>query len=212
MVKDDYKKTLSELRFKQVSEVFKKDHKNWDKHLEELGYTWIDDEEDDQEEIEEQIAKPENLNQEALVAFFNSDLPLSNKLLDLFDTEKDSEMPNYPLLRRYFKQGNKNLKQLILLGLEKYPSHIGLLNDLSYFHRNHGMLSEVIQRYFIACDFEENLSNFKELVEDFYFHTVDDGYDALYELNQRYGASLEKGVIVKRITDEVKSEPDTILF
>ena len=52
MVDDDYEKVLRELRFKQVSEAFKKNRKERVNRLEEIGFTWIDDE-DDQEKIEE---------------------------------------------------------------------------------------------------------------------------------------------------------------
>ena len=172
MIDDDYEKVKRNLVFKQVSAVFKKDRKNWAKHIEELGFTWIDDE-DDHEKIEKQVAKPKNSNQETLVAFFDSEMSPSNELLDMFLTEKEPETPNYPLFRKYFKQGNENLKQLILFGLEKYPSNIGLLIDLSFFSWIHGILGEVIERYLFACDFEQGLKNFEELVNDFYYNTVD---------------------------------------
>jgi hypothetical protein len=212
MVDDDYEKVLRELRFKQVSESFKKDRKEREKHLEELGFTWVDDDEDDQEKTEELAAIPKNINQETLICFFDNKNALSNELLDMFFTEKESETPNYPLFRKYFKKGNNNLKQLILFGLEKHPSNIGLLNDLSYFHWNHGILGEVIKRYLIACDIEQDLKNFDELAKDFYYNTIDDGYDALYELKQKFNVKSEKGNIVMRIYGEVKTDPVTIKF
>ena len=202
MEDDEYEKMKRSIRFKQVTEVFKKDQKDWSKHLEELGFTWVDDE-DDSEEVEEQNAKPANQNQQTLVDFFESHSPPTIDLLELFLSEKELEAPNYPLFRRYFKQGNCNLKSLISFGLEKSPSHAGLLADLSFFHWIHGILGELIEKYLIACDFEKDPGKLEELIRDFYYHTVDDGYEALYELKQRYDANSEIGKIVRRISDEL---------
>ncbi len=210
MADNDYEKTLRALRFKNVSGVFKKDRKDWSKHLENLGFTWVDDE-DDREEIEEQIAKAENQHQKALVDFFDDKTSLTNELLDMFLSEKESETPNYPLFRKYFKQGNANLLQLIYFGLKKAPTNVGLLSDLSFFHWIHGLLGEVIERYLIACEFEKDLEKFEVLIKDFYYNTVDDGYDALYELKQRYNAGLKKGEIVKRISKVLKSQDSEII-
>ena len=69
MEDDEYEKMMRSIRFKRVTEVFKKDQKDWSKNLEELGFMWVDDEEDS-EEVEEQNAKPVNLNQQTLVDFF----------------------------------------------------------------------------------------------------------------------------------------------
>jgi hypothetical protein len=42
MEDDEYEKMMRSIRFKRVTEVFKKDQKDWSKHLEELGFTWVD--------------------------------------------------------------------------------------------------------------------------------------------------------------------------
>ena len=51
--------------FEQVSKAIKENPKNWANGLEDLGFHWFDDE-DDPEEVEESLAKPENLDQELL--------------------------------------------------------------------------------------------------------------------------------------------------
>jgi len=212
MEDDEYGKMIRSIRFKQVTEVFKKDQRDWSKNLEELGFMWVDDE-NDSEKVEEQNAKPENLNQQTLVDFFESHSPKITDLLELFLSEKESETPNYPLFRRYFNQGNRNLKSLILFGIEKSPSNAGLLSDLSYFHWIHGILGELIEKYLIACDFEKDTGKLEELIKDFYYNTVDDGYDALYELKQRYDANSEIRKIIKRISEELLAQsPEDIEF
>ena len=62
MSDDDFEKLRRELVFEEVSKAIKENPKNWASKLEELGFQWVDDEYDE-EEVEENIAKPENLNQ-----------------------------------------------------------------------------------------------------------------------------------------------------
>jgi len=212
MMDDDYEKMRRELLVKQVSEVFKKDPKNHIRHMEELGFTWVDDDEDDQEEVEEQQSKPENQNQELLVAYFHGEIGLADSLLELFKSEKESDNPNYPLFRKYFKRGNQNFKKPLLLGLADNQTDIGLLNDLSFFHWENGILGELIQCYLKACDLEQEENRFKELAKDFYYNTVDDNYDALYELKQLYQPDSPKGKITQQICRDIESEPEKIEF
>lgn len=212
MTADDYEKMRRERVAKQVSDVFKKDPKNLIKHMEELGFTWVDDDEDNQEELEEQHSKPENQNQELLVAYFHGEIGQSDSLVQLFKSEKESDCPNYPLFRKYFKQGNQNLKKLLVFGLAANPTDIALLNDLSFFHWENGILGEVIQYYLKACDLEQDENKFKELAKDFYYNTVDDNYDALYELKQMHQLESPKGMIIQQISQEIESESEIIEF
>ena len=103
MIDDDYEKIRREIVFEKVAKALKKDPKNWTKEVEELGFEWFDDDNGDEEEVEEKLAKPENSNQEFLVNYFEGDIELSDQVLDAFLTEKDSDEPNYPLFRKYFK-------------------------------------------------------------------------------------------------------------
>jgi hypothetical protein len=213
MVDDDYEKFKRKLRFEQVAKAIKEDPKNWTSKLEELGFQWFDDEYD-QEEEEEKVAKPENPNQEFLVAYFEGSVDLSDRVLDSFLAEKESIDPNYPLFRKYFKRGNENLKKMIVFGLEKNPTDIGFLNNLAYFHESRNILGELIQFYLIACEKETDSGYFEELVRDFIIYTEPDGYDALYELEQKWGADSDKGKVSREIRREreSKSESDVIYF
>jgi hypothetical protein len=66
---DDFEKVRHEVAFEQVSKAIKENPKNWAKKLEELGFQWVDDE-SGEEEVEEDIAKSQNLNQERLLDAF----------------------------------------------------------------------------------------------------------------------------------------------
>ncbi|MEJ2024216.1 MAG: hypothetical protein P8Y00_04240, partial [Deltaproteobacteria bacterium] len=93
---------------------------------------------------EERNAKPENQRQRDLVAFFENKTGLSKKIFEIYSKEKASEKPNYPLIRRYFREANKNLKNLLLYGLDNYPGRIDLLSDLAFFHEFENILSILI--------------------------------------------------------------------
>jgi len=202
MIDDDYEK------FKAMKE----DPKNWIKQVEDLGFGYVDDGYGDEEELEEKLAKPENPDQELLADYFKGDIELSGQMLDAFLTEKDSDSPNYPLFRKYFKSGNENLKRLVKSGLKRSPADIGLLSDLAFFHEFKNILSELIGYYLIACDDEQNLKNFEQLALQFYYDTDPGGFDALYELNERYGPDSDKGKIIREILRRQESEPDSIDF
>src|SRR3990172_9000811 len=89
---------------------------------------------DDCEKIEESNAQPENQRQRFLVAYFEGRKKLSKKIFESYSEEKTTENPNYPLIRKYYKEANKNLKSLLLYGLDNYPGRIDLLSDLAFFH------------------------------------------------------------------------------
>jgi len=212
MIDDDYEKIKRKIVFEKVTKAIKEDPKNWIKQVEDLGFEYFDDGYGDEEELEEKLAKPENPNQELIVDYFEGDKELSDQMLDAFLTEKDSDSPNYPLFRKYFKSGNENLKRLIISGLKRSPADIGFLSDLAFFHEFKNILSELIGYYLIACDHEQNLKNFEQLALQFYYDTDPDGFDALYELNEKYGPDSDKGKIVQEILRRQESEPDSIDF
>ena len=212
MIDDDYEKLKREIVFEKAAKAIKEDPKNWIKQLEDIGFAYFDDGDGDEEELEEKLAKPENSNQKLLVNYFEGDMELSDQMLDAFLTEKDSDSPNYPLFRKYFKSGNENLKRMIILGLKRSPADIGLLSDLAFFHEFKNILSALIEYYLIACDHEQNLKNFEQLALQFYYDTDPDGFDALYELSEKYGPDSDKGKIVREILRRQESEPDSINF
>jgi hypothetical protein len=111
---DDYERIKNEIKFEQVAKTIKEDPKNWSSRLEKVGFTWVDDVYGDEEELEERSAKIENINQEFLVDYFNGHINLADAVLKAFLEERNSDNPNYPLFRKYFKSGNDLLKQLIL--------------------------------------------------------------------------------------------------
>ena len=211
MFDDDFEKLRRKLVFEQVSKAMKEDPKNWTSRLEELGFQWFDDE-NDEEQLEEDLAKPENPNQELLEGYFNGYVKFSDQVLNSFLAEKESATPNYPLIRKYFKKGNENLKRLLIYGLEKKPTDIDLLNDLGFFHEFKNMLSELIQLYLKACEEEQDMNNFKEIVLNFHYDTEPDGFDALYELEQQIDPVSDKGKILQKIRQEQELEPETIEF
>jgi hypothetical protein len=94
----------------------------------------------------------------------------------------------------------------------KQVEDLGLLSDLSFFHEFKNILSELIGNYLIACDHEQNLKNFEQLALQFYYDTDPDGFDALYELSEKYGPDSDKGRIVREILRRQESEPDSIDF
>ena len=185
----------NELIIDKVNEIIKKNPENYRMELATLGFEWLDDEYPD--EVEEEIkAVPENSDQALLVAYFEGEIELSEGILEIFLKEKLSDTPNYALLRRYFRQGNKNLKALIYRGLEIDPTDDGFLNDLSLIHEFHPMLGELIERYTKACILQEDLDAFAELAQDFYYNTLLDGYDAYYALKEIYNKDTKKGKII----------------
>jgi hypothetical protein len=208
---DDFEKVRREVVFEQVSKVIRENPKNWANKLEELGFQWVDDEYDE-DEVEENSAKPENLNQELLVAHFEGALKFSEQVLEAYLAERASPSPNYPLIREYFRMGNNHLKELLIFGLEKRPTDIGLLNDLGFFHEFKSILADLIHYYLRACKGEHDMHKFEELVLSFYNDTVPDGFDAFYELEQHIAPGSDKAKIVQKIRQEQALEPECVKF
>ena len=172
-VLEEYQKLKNKLIMDKVDEIFRTQPNNYISALEEIGFTYYED--DDYEEMEEAEAKPENQNQKDLVAYFNGEKEFSERVLKIFLEEKDTETPNLPLIRKYFKRANQNLKSLILYGLDHYPGRLDLLSDLAFFHEFENILNIIITYYTQACVDQDNLETFSELARDFYDTTTNIG-------------------------------------
>jgi hypothetical protein len=158
--------------------------------------------EEEEELEEERAAVPEDLNQEFLVAYFEGHVPLGDAVVEAYRLEKSAESPNYPLIRRYYRQGNPTLKGLLLKALDQSPTDRSLLHDLAFFHEHHGMLlSELIDRYMFACKHEDTLESFVDLAIDFYYNTIGDGFEALYELKERLQDDAQKQAVIEQLMD-----------
>jgi hypothetical protein len=200
-VLDEYEKLKNEIIRNKVNEIFRNHPKDYIAKMEELGFEYFDDD-DDYEEIEERNAKPENQRQRNLVAYFENKKKLSRKIFESFSEEKASENPNFPLIRKYFKKANQNLKALILYGLDHYPARIDLLSDLTFFHEFKNILSTLISYYTRACVDQQNLETFSELAKDFYYATSPDGYEALYALRELFEPDTDKRKIIEFLISE----------
>jgi len=192
---DEIIKIKNELVTERINEIFRTKPEHYRTELAMLGLEWLDDDFPDEVE-EESNAAPENKDQELLVAYFNGEVEFSDELVEVFLGEKLSSRPNYALLRRYFRQGNGNLKALICHGLELDPTDDGFLNDLSLIHEFHPMLGELIERYTEACRIQGDLDSFSELAQDFFYNTSLDGYEAYHALKEIYASGTPKGKVI----------------
>jgi hypothetical protein len=197
---DEYQDLENEIIRDKVDEIFRTQPDNYISAMEEIGFKYYDD--DDLDETEEKNAKPVNQNQRDLVEYFEGHKGLSETVLATFLKEKDAEETNLPLIRKYFKQANQNLKSLILYGLDHYPARIDLLSDLAYFHEFENILATVIHYFTRACVNEMNLKTFTELAEDFYYATIPDGYEALYALRDLFEPNKNKRKIIDFLIQE----------
>jgi len=194
-VLDDYEKLKTEITRDKVNEIFRSHPKDYIAKMEELGFEYFEDD-DDCEEIEESNAQPENQRQRFLVAYFEGRKKLSKKIFESYSEEKTTENPNYPLIRKYYKEANKNLKSLLLYGLDNYPGRIDLLSDLAFFHEFKNILNILITYYTQACIDQGNLETFSELAKDFYYSTNPDGYEAYYALRELFEPETDKRKII----------------
>ena len=206
---DEYQRIKSEMQFDEVSEIFRKHPDSYIQKLEELGFEYH--EEEDYEKIEEDKAIPQNDRQEYLVSYFEGEHQLSDVTLQAYLEERESEHPNYPLIRKYFKKANPRLKALLLFGLDQDRTDIDLLRDLSFFHEFQNVFEELITQFVCACQEEKNLLNFSEIIQEFHYATFADGYDAISKLRELFPPDTEKGgniefVFTELLKDEGGSE------
>jgi len=197
---DDYKKLKDEIIIDKVNEIFRSRSDNYIAALEEIGFEYH--EEDDEEEIEERKAQPKNKNQRKLVTYFEGEEDASEMIFATFLTERYAKRPNLPLIRKYFKKANQKLKALLIYSLDHYPGRIDLLSDLTYFHEFENILTTLITYYTRACVNQVNLETFTELAQDFYYATNPDGYEALYALRELFEPHTEKRKIIDFLISE----------
>ncbi len=208
-VLDDYEELKNEILQDKVDEIFRKYPRDYIAKLEDIGFKYFEDDYD-YEEIEERNAKPENQRQKDLVAYFEGRTELSKKIFENYAKEKADENPNYPLIRKYFKEANKNLKSLLLFGLDKYPDKIDLLSDLTFFHEFENILNILITYYTKACTDQKNLDTFLELAKDFYYSTHPDDYEAYYALRELFETGTDKRKIIDFLITEEEQEEKKI--
>lgn len=168
--------------------------------LVDAGFEFFEDEDEGANEIaQEQAAEPKTEIQRRLVAFFEGTDDPSAEIIGYSLAERESNEVNYALLRRYFRQGNDQLKKLILYGLGQDPVNESLLNDLVFFNEFKPNLKELVQFFGFACRASQDKAAFKKLTRDFYESTQPYGYDAFYELIQDETIDREKREIVKEL-------------
>ena len=199
-VLDEFGKVKSEMLFEKVSDIIHNHPEDYVAKLKEIGFEYC--EEEDDEEIEERNATPENQTQQDLVAYFEGEMELSDTTLETFFAVRYSESPNLPLIRKYFRTANQKLKSLLLYGLDRYPARIDLLSDLAYYHEFENILATLITHYTRGCLNEMNLETFTELTQDFYYATHPDGYEALYALRGLFEPHTEKRKIIDSLIAE----------
>src|SRR4030042_1055502 len=207
----DYDKIDNEILVEEVGKVFRDYPDDYISKLEDLGFEYFEDDMPNEEE-EERGAKPENQRQKDLVDFFENRKILSEEIFEIFSDEKGSESPNYPLIRRYFRKANPNLKSLLLYGIDKYPGRIDLLSDLAFFHEFENIISLLIRYFTKACIEQGNLDTFTNLAMEFYYSTCQDGYDAYDALKNLFKPGTEKRKIIESlIVEREKAEKESSL-
>ena len=213
MFDDDFEKEKRKLVFEEVARVIKAHPRNYAEKLAELGFRWVDDE-IDEEAVEERAATIRSDNERHLGEYFEGEVELSDQILDTYLSEKNSDSLSYPLFRRYFKKGNDRLKKLLMYGLDKHPTEIGLLSDLAYYHEFRNVLGELIEAYLMACERENDLDKFSQMAMSFYLDTEPDGFDAFHELEQVYRPGSGKWDVIQSVRKILESEslPEDIEF
>ncbi len=189
----------------RVSQIIKNHPRDFRERLEEVGFVWQDADTDllyEEEAKEERAAVPETETQLRLVQFLDNGGPVTRKILNAYLRERYSENANLPLIRRYFKQANPNLKAILLNGLATNPTDVDLLDDLSYFSEFDSILGELIHLYTNACLKEMDIERFSQLAQDFHMNTYDQGYDALHDLIALF-RSGNKGAVVRQLYETI---------
>ena len=210
--KDKHAKEFEELQREivrdRVQAVFDRQPSDYRQELEEVGFTWHDDD-GPSEEDEERSSLPLNANQRLLVDYFGGYHPLSDDVFAALQEERYADNPNFPLIRRYFRAGNQPLKILIIDGLQRQPTDIDLLCDLALFHEYNPMLIKLVHYFTQACQLEEDLQKLSEIVQEFYATATIDGYDALLALSGLFDSESDKGKIIAFLTRELSSQDET---
>ncbi|PIP38171.1 MAG: hypothetical protein COX19_14190 [Desulfobacterales bacterium CG23_combo_of_CG06-09_8_20_14_all_51_8] len=210
---DDYQKLKNEVTIDRVNQVFRKYPDKYIQKMEEAGFIYF--EEEDLEKIDEDNASSENKRQECLIAYFEGETELSERILTAYLEERESENANRPLIRKYFKKASDRLKALLFFGLDQSPTCMNILNDLAYFHEFSNILDDLVKYLISACRIEPDILKFGELIQEFYDETKPDGYDALSRLKELFPIDTEKGKTVAFFEAELlkqNQEPDDLEF
>jgi len=172
--KEKYAKTREILKNTPRSERYSK--------LVELGFEYIEEEDDGIEKQEENNAKPLNNRQKTLVKYFEGKSRLSSDIIEQFILAIEANDTNYPLLRKYFKQGDKIILALLKQSLVIYPLRESLINAFVFLSEHNNIFSELISAYTNACKIEESISYFEDLVRGFYINVSKHDYDVFLSL------------------------------
>jgi hypothetical protein len=212
-VLDDFEKLKIEILQEKVNEIFRtnKDSGARIEKMEELGFTYVEDDYGFDEIEEENNAEPENERQKKLVAYFENQVELSEEIFLCFCKEKADENTSLPLMRKYFRAANQNLKNLLIYGLDQYPGRIDLLDDLGFFHEFENILSILMKYYTQACIDQGNLDTFSELVQDFYYATNPDGYEPYYALRDLFEPWTDKRKTIDFLIEDAEEAEKEIM-
>jgi hypothetical protein len=182
----------------KVNQIMKNHPRDYRQRLEEVGFVWQDDDHErrfEEETIEERAAIAETEKQRQLVRFLESGGPVTPPIVEAYLAERFTETANLPLIRKYFKQANVNLKAILLSGLAANPTDLDLLDDLSYFSEFDNMLGELIHSYTAACIMETDMDRFSMLAQEFYMNTLASGFDALHELTTIFQSGTKRAMV-----------------
>jgi len=200
-------------RAKGLAAVFRHGSHNLIEEIEKLGFTYVAGDHEDAEEVAEEVAaRPETDFELRLVSYLEGEDGASERLLELWREETQREHSQLSLWRRYFRAGNAQLKKLILFGLGKTPTNRDLLDNLSLLHSFLPMPKELLYRFTLACDLEDDHERFRELAQDFDAGVVSFGYDALHAMRARYADNGAKKKIIDGLLFEKEKHEEDLAF
>jgi len=191
--KEKYTKTQEILKNSHRSERYSK--------LVELGFEYIEEEDDRIEKQEEDNAKSLNNRQKTLVKYFEGQFCLSLDIIEQFILEIEGEDTNYPLLRKYFKQGGNSILELLKQALVIYPLRESLINAFVFLNEHNNVFSELISAYTNACKKEESISSFEDLVRGFYMNASKHDYDVFLSLREICKKNQQKLEIISKVEE-----------
>lgn len=196
--KEKYTKTQKILKNTPRSERYSK--------LVELGFEYIEEEDDCIEKQEEDNAKPLNNRQKTLVKYFEGQFCLSSDIIEQFILEIEGEDTNYPLLRKYFKKGDKSILALIKQALVTYPLRESLINAFVFLSEHNNVFSALISAYTNACKREESISSLENLVRGFYMNASKHDYDVFLSLRKICKNNQQKLKIISKVEEDFQVE------
>jgi len=117
---------------------------------------------------EEKVAVPLSPNEKKLVKYFEGTQTPTEAMLELWIHEKwVSNETNFPLLRRYMRQGNAQLEKLLLSGLKQNPGFVELVQDMMDMYEykpENADRSTLINALVAACDAEKDVVIFEDFL------------------------------------------------